>query len=134
VSIGNALGIASSGLANINLQMSLISQNVANAGTPNYAVEVSSPESRSANSQPLGVLSGQATLQINNELQSECFNQSTTVSGLQTRQTALQALDAAQGTPGQGNDLASLLANLQAMPTPSSARRPRTVWSAQCPR
>jgi len=113
VSIGNALGIASSGLANINLQMSLISQNVANAGTPNYAVEVSSPESRSANSQPLGVLSGQATLQINNELQSECFNQSTTVSGLQTRQTALQALDAAQGTPGQGNDLASLLANLQ---------------------
>ena len=113
MSIGNVLDIAASGLANINLQMSLISQNVANDGTPNYAVEVSSPESLSANGQPLGVASGQATLQIDNQLQTECFNQNTVVSGLQTRQTALQALDAAQGTPGQGNDLVSLLGNVQ---------------------
>jgi flagellar hook-associated protein 1 FlgK len=113
VSIGNALGIAASGLANINLQMALISQNVANDGTQNYAVETSAAESMTAAGQGMGVTSGPTTLQINTALQAECLSQNTVVSGLQTRQTALQALDAVQGTPGQGNDLSSLLANLQ---------------------
>ena len=43
----------------------------------------------------------------------EVFSQNATVAGLQTRQTALQAIDAVQGTPGQGTDIASLLGNLQ---------------------
>jgi flagellar hook-associated protein 1 len=113
VSIGNVLGIATSGLANIDLQMSLISQNVANDGTQNYAVEASAPESLTAGGQAMGVTGGPTILQINKELQAECFNQNTTVSGLATTQTALQALDAVQGTPGQNNDLAGLLGNLQ---------------------
>jgi len=61
----------------------------------------------------MGIVSGPTTLQINHELQTESFNQNSVVAGLQTRQTALQALDAVQGTPGQNNDLASLLGNLQ---------------------
>jgi flagellar hook-associated protein 1 FlgK len=114
VSIGLILGIASSGLKSINHQMALVSQNVANAGTPDYATEVSAQQSLTAAGQPMGVASGPATLQINSQLQAALFSQNTTVAGLQTRQTALQALDAVQGTPGQNNDLASLLGNLQA--------------------
>ena len=41
------------------------------------------------------------------------FSQNATVAGLQTRQTRLQSIDAVQGTPGQGGDIASLLGNLQ---------------------
>lgn len=41
------------------------------------------------------------------------FSQNATVAGLQTRQSALQALDAVQGTPGQNSDIASLLGDLQ---------------------
>jgi flagellar hook-associated protein 1 FlgK len=113
VSIGNALAIASSGLANITQQMGLVSQNVANIGTPDYALEVNTPQSMTAAGEGMGVVSGPTTLQINQELQTESFNQNAVVAGLQTRQTALQALDAAQGTPGQSNDLGSLLGNLQ---------------------
>ena len=43
----------------------------------------------------------------------EVFSQNATVAGLQTRQSALQAIDAVQGTPGQNTDIASLLGNLQ---------------------
>ena len=43
MSLGSALSIATGGLNNINAQFALISQNVANAATPGYAVEVSTP-------------------------------------------------------------------------------------------
>jgi flagellar hook-associated protein 1 FlgK len=113
MSIGTALSIASSGLANINLQMGLLSQNVANAGVPNYAVEVAAQQSATTGTQGMGVVSAPPTLQVDKALQAALFSQSATVTGLTTRQTALQALDAAQGTPGQGTDLPSLLGDLQ---------------------
>jgi flagellar hook-associated protein 1 FlgK len=59
------------------------------------------------------VRSGPAIRTIDTALQAEVFSQNATVAGLQTRQNALQAIDAVQGTPGQGGDIASLLGNLQ---------------------
>ena len=61
----------------------------------------------------LGVRTGPATRDVDAALQAEVFSQNATVAGLQTRQNALQAIDAVQGTPGQGSDIASLLGNLQ---------------------
>ena len=40
MSINSALQIASGGLANINRQMAVISQNISNVNTPDYAREV----------------------------------------------------------------------------------------------
>ena len=57
--------------------------------------------------------SGPAIRNLDTMLQAELFSQNATVAGLQTRQTALQAIDAVQGTPGQGSDIASLLGKLQ---------------------
>jgi flagellar hook-associated protein 1 len=113
VNIDGALSIAASGLANINRQMALVSQNVANASTPGYAAEVSTQQSVTANGEGLGVRSGPAIRDIDTALQAEVFSQNATVAGLQTRQNALQAIDAVQGTPGQGGDIASLLGDLQ---------------------
>src|SRR6185437_2021173 len=113
MSLEGALSIASGGLANINRQLALVSQNVANAGTPNYAAEISGQHSLTADGQGLGVISDPATRIIDKGLQDQIIQQNATVAGLQTTQTALQAIDAVQGTPGQGSDLASLLGKVQ---------------------
>jgi flagellar hook-associated protein 1 len=113
MSLDGALSIATGGLANINSQLALVSQNVANASTPGYAAEIATQQSVTADGQGLGVRTGLPIRNIDATLQAELYSQNATVAGLQTQQTALQAIDAAQGTPGQGTDIASLLGNLQ---------------------
>jgi flagellar hook-associated protein 1 FlgK len=113
MSLDGALSIATGGLANISQQLALVSHNVANASTPGYAVESRSQQALTADGVGLGVVSGPVTRDINAALQTQAFQQNAVVAGLQTTQTALQAIDAVQGTPGQGGDIASLLGNLQ---------------------
>jgi flagellar hook-associated protein 1 len=113
MSLNSATAIAAGGLANINAQFALISHNVANAATPGYAVEISTQQAITADGVGLGVHTGPATLQIDQALQSSVTQQNAVVAGGQTTQTALQAIDAVLGTPGAGNDLGSLLGNLQ---------------------
>jgi flagellar hook-associated protein 1 FlgK len=113
VSIGSALSVATGGLKVITSDLSLVSQNVANAGTPNYAVETATQTSLTASGQAMGVQGGPARRQIDLVLQGEALTQNATVTNLTTRQSALQAIDAIQGTPGAGNDLTSLLNKVQ---------------------
>src|SRR5690348_2383371 len=113
MALGGALAIASGGLTNINRQLALVSQNVANASTPEYAAEISTQSALTADGVGLGVHSGPATRLVDAELQASVFNENATVSGLETKQTALKTIDAVQGTPGQNNNIASLLANVQ---------------------
>jgi flagellar hook-associated protein 1 len=113
MSVDSALSIATGGLANINAQFALISQNVANAATPGYTVEVGSQQSLTADGVALGVHTGPASLQINQALQTSALQQNAVVSNGQTTQTALQTIDSVMGTPGSGSDLGSLLGNLQ---------------------
>ena len=113
MSLGSALSIATGGLNNINAQFALISQNVANAATPGYAVEVSTQQSLTADGVGLGVLTGPAKLRVDEALQSALVQQNAVVAGLQTTQAALQPIDSVLGTPGAGSDLGSLLGNLQ---------------------
>jgi flagellar hook-associated protein 1 len=111
--LDGALSIATGGLANVNRQMAIVSQNVANASTPGYAAEVATQTSVTADGEGLGVRSGPAIRNLDAMLQAEVFRQNAAVAGLQTQQTALQSIDAVQGVPGQGNDIASLLGNMQ---------------------
>ncbi|MGH7044117.1 MAG: flagellar hook-associated protein FlgK, partial [Acetobacteraceae bacterium] len=60
----------------------------------------------------MGVATRPAILLLDTQLQSQVQAQASTVAELSTRQGALQAIDAVQGTPGQGQDLASLLGQL----------------------
>lgn len=105
--------IASSGLAAINRQISVVSQNVANASTPDYAREVATQTDLAVAGQGFGVLTGPTQRQIDLQLQAQVFTQNATVAGLQTRQAALQGIDSVQGTPGNGDDLSSQLGRLQ---------------------
>lgn len=113
MSLDTALQIASAGLANVTGQMSVISNNIANAATPDYAQEVGTQTSLVAGGQGFGVFVGPVVREINLQLQKETLLQGAAVTGLQTQQTVLQAVDAVQGTPGAGTDLGSMLGNLQ---------------------
>src|ERR1700704_1130702 len=135
MSLDGALSIATGGLANVNRRMAVVSQNVANAGTPGYAAEIATQRSLTADGVGLGVRSGPAIRNLDTMLQAEVFSQNATVAGLHTRQTALQSIDAAQGTPGQGDDIASLLGKLQdqfstLLNDPASApQQSQVVWA-----
>lgn len=113
MSLNAALSIASSGLAAVNKQLTMVSHNVANAGTPGYAVETLPQTSLTANGVAMGVVTGVAQRQVDAQLDTELARQGGTVAGLQVISTALSAIDAAQGTPGAGTDLASLQGTLQ---------------------
>jgi flagellar hook-associated protein 1 FlgK len=113
MTIASALSIATGGLANINARLALVSQNVANASTPGYAEELGTQYDVVAEGQGLGVHTGPAIRDVDTALQAAVFNQNGTVAGLQTRQTALQAIDSVTGTPGQNTDIASLIGDLQ---------------------
>jgi len=130
-----ALSIAGSGLAAINAQLSLVSHNVANASTPGYATENAALQSVTAGGNGLGVISAPATRVVDQALQSALLQQNATTSGLATESAAMQAIDAVQGTPGQGQDLASLLGKLNdsfstLLADPSNATQQSTVLGA----
>jgi len=96
--LGAALSIATSSLANVSSQLSLVSHNVANADTPGYVAETATQQSETVDGLGLGVVTGPVTREIDTALQAQAFQQASTVAGLQTTQTALQAIDAVQGT------------------------------------
>ena len=55
MSLDSSLSIATARLGNINAQLGLVSNNVANASTPDYSVETSNQISLVAGDQPLGI-------------------------------------------------------------------------------
>lgn len=110
--LDTSLLIATGSLANINRQLALVSQNVANANTPDYARGVSQQTSAAAAGQGMGVRSGVVTRDIDLSMQADLFSQNAAVSATATRQGALARIDAAQGAPGGGTDLPSRLGAL----------------------
>ena len=111
-SLAASLEIAGSGISAVNAQLALVSQNISNANTPGYVAEQLPQTNLDAAGQGQGVLTGVATRSIDLQLQQDVLAQNGVVSGLTTTQAALQPIDAAQGTVAGGNDLSSLLGNL----------------------
>ncbi len=132
MSLSLGFAIAGSEIGNINAQFALLGHNVANAGTPAYSVESLDQQSVTAGGVGLGARNGVVGRSIDATLQSGVFAQNGTVASLQTTTTALQQIDAVQGAPGSGTDLASRLGALQNQFTaleadPSSASQQSAV-------
>ena len=113
MSLDGALSIASSGVANIARDLAIVSSNVANANTPDYTREIASQTSIVAGGVGMGVAGRPSSREIDTHLQEQVFQQGSAVAGLLTTQGALQAIDAVQGSPGKGDDLASMLGQMQ---------------------
>ena len=113
MSLNSILGTAASGLASINSQLAVVSQNVANAGTVGYARESVAESDLTAGGNGYGVRSGPATQEVDAALQRAASSQDAIVAGAQVRSDALAAMDAAQGTTAAGDDLPGRLGVLQ---------------------
>ncbi len=113
MSLDAALGVAGGGLAVISQGFSVISQNVANANTIGYATEQTTQSDLDAGGQGIGVLSGPTQLVQDAALQAQLDGQTATASGAAVTDQALGVLQSALGTVGAGNDLGSLLGNVQ---------------------
>ena len=111
--LGNTLSSASSGLDSIERQIATLSQNVSNASTPNYVRESTPLTSVDSAGGPGGVRTGQAVREIDIQLQSNLFASVATEAGSRVTSSALSGIDAASGSPGSGQDLASMVGNLQ---------------------
>ncbi|RYD28878.1 MAG: flagellar hook-associated protein FlgK [Lysobacteraceae bacterium] len=111
--LGNTLGAATSGLDSIERQLATLSQNVANASTPNYVRETTPVSSVDSAGGPAGVRTGGAVREIDVQLQANLFASVATEAGNQVTSDSLSGIDAASGTPGSGQDLASLAGKLQ---------------------
>jgi flagellar hook-associated protein 1 FlgK len=127
-----ALSIASSGLANINLGLTVISQNIANASTPQYALESATQQSLSASGQDFGVQSGLVIAASDPALSAQVSSAVSQNAGAQTTSTALGILQPVLGTVGSGNDLGSQLTAVQSafsslLNDPSSATQQSAV-------
>ena len=112
MSLTAPLAIASGEIGNINAQFSLIGNNIANAATPGYAAESVSQVAADAGGTGIGARLGTVGRSVDAVLQSDLFVQNGNVAALQAQATALQPIDAAEGAPGSGSDIASLLGNL----------------------
>ena len=135
MSLDASLSIATGGLANITSQLAVVSQNVSNANTAGYTLEIGQQTALSAGGMELGVRTGTTVRSVNAMLQAEAWQQNATVAALTVRSNALAAIDAANGTPGQGDDLASLTGSLNDAFTtlsadPSSTAAQSSVVSA----
>lgn len=111
--LGNTLSSASSGLDSIERQLAVLSQNVANASTPNYVRETTPLSSLDSAGGPAGVKTGQAVREIDVQLQSNLFASIGNEAGSNVTQTALAGIDQVSGTPNSGQDLSSLVGALQ---------------------
>ena len=113
MSLQGALSIATGGLDNISYGMSVLSQNIANASTPQYALETATQTSVTAGGQGDGVASGITIAASDPALQNQVAAQTADSSAASTTSNALSTLQSVLGTVGSGNDLGSQLTNLQ---------------------
>jgi flagellar hook-associated protein 1 FlgK len=113
VSLQSALDIASGGLSNINVSLSLVSQNIANASTPQYATEIAAQQELVAGDQPCGVRTLPTLLASDPWVQAQLNGAVSADAAGQTTSAALANIEPVLGTVGGGNDLGSLLTNVQ---------------------
>lgn len=111
--LGNTLGAASSGLDSIERQLAVVSQNVANASTPNYTKEIVPLSSLDSAGGPAGVRTGQTQRQMDLALQANLFVSVGHEAATNVAQAALSAIDQASGKPGGGQNLPTLLGTLR---------------------
>src|SRR4051812_2540895 len=111
--LGNALSSAASGLDSISRQLALVSQNVANAGTPDYVKQTLTLTDAQAGGQTFGVRTGPALRAMDDTLQADLLASVGTETGDKVTQSALERIDQLSGSPGSGRDLSGLLGALR---------------------
>ncbi len=113
MSIQSSLSIASSGLAHINRQLAMVSQNIANAESSGYTRKTINGLSITAAGQGMGVRSGLVTRLIDEKLQADVNQRNATVTALTVRENLLTGIETAHGVVENGDSLGGLVGSLQ---------------------
>lgn len=117
MSLGGALSIASSGLLAVQGQITVVSQNVANANAPGYVEETAAPEEVALGDQLAGVRLGAAVRVPAPALQISLYRQNAEVASGTTLKSAYDAIVAELGSTsadtGSTGSLTDLLSTLQ---------------------
>src|SRR6185312_16909173 len=100
--LGNALTSAASGLDSITKQLALVSQNVANAGTPDYVKQSLTLTDAQAGGQTFGVRTGPATRAMDDVLQADMLASVGSERSDSVASAALGRIDQVSGAPGDG--------------------------------
>lgn len=101
----SSLSNAISGL-NVNQQnLNILSQNIANANTPDYSTQVANQQAAFINGLPQGVTIASITRKVNEFLVAQVRSQTTASSATNITQTYLQQVENLLGQPGGTNSL-----------------------------
>jgi flagellar hook-associated protein 1 FlgK len=104
---------SASGLAASQAAIALVSDNIANAGVAGYTTKTLDQSAFEVGDQSYGVRTGQVSRSVDAALLASVQSSTSSVGGLTIRSQVLQAVNATQGTPGDGTSLADALSALQ---------------------
>ena len=112
-SIGSILSNAASGLRAAQAGISVVSDNVANAGVAGYTKKTQEVSAFLVGDGTAGVRTGLVSRSVDSALQASAWSQDSRVAALTVRSQVLKSVNAAQGTPGDGTSLADAVTALQ---------------------
>lgn len=113
MSLQSSLSITVSGLSNINRQLAVVSQNVANAETPGYTRKERLQESVVADGIAMGVRTGAQARFMDEALRADIARRDASLAGLTARESLLRTIEAAHGAAAQADSLGNLVGALQ---------------------
>jgi flagellar hook-associated protein 1 FlgK len=112
-SLDSILSNAASGMRASQAGITVLSDNIANAGVAGYTAKQLDTAPFLAGGQVNGVRTGLVTRSVDEALQANVWSSASSVGALTTRSQVLNAVNATQGTPGDGTSLADAVSALQ---------------------
>jgi flagellar hook-associated protein 1 FlgK len=134
-SLNSITSNAASGLLASQSAITVLSDNIANAGVAGYTAKQLDVSALVVGGETDGVRTGQISRSVDAALQASVWSTGSRVAALMVRSQALQAVNDTQGTPSGGTSLADAVAGLQSSFTtlqsdPSSQTQQAAVVSA----
>jgi flagellar hook-associated protein 1 FlgK len=126
-SLNSITNNAASGLAASKAAIALVSDNIANAGVAGYTAKTLDQSAFEVGTQSYGVRTGQVSRSVDAALQASVWSSTSSVGGLTIQSQVLQAVNATQGTPGDGTSLADAVSALQSSFTQLQAQPSATT-------
>ncbi|WP_149536006.1 flagellar hook-associated protein FlgK [Siccirubricoccus phaeus] len=135
MSLDLALSIARSGLAAVQRQLSVASQNVANADTAGYTKKSIAQAAMTVTDMPAGVRTADQQRSVDTALVNRMQSAGAAAAAATVRETLLTGVEQAHGATGSGDSLAEAVSGLQSAfialrATPADAGEQRSVLDA----
>lgn len=112
-SLNSITSTAVSGMRASQLGIAVLSDNIANAGVAGYTAKRLDLSTFEVNGDTNGVRTGLVSRSVDEALQSSVWTSTSRVGALTVRSQLLQAVNATQGTPGDGTSIADAVSALQ---------------------